>query len=45
MTDTLVMQRIESNLSRLRLGRINQILAQALQSADNKSQSYLSFLD
>lgn len=45
MTDTLVMQRIESNLNRLRLGQINQILDQAIQSADRKSQSYLSFLD
>ncbi|MBR9980601.1 MAG: IS21-like element helper ATPase IstB [Desulfatitalea sp.] len=39
------MQRIESNLSRLRLGRINQVLAQVVQTADKKSQSYLSFLD
>jgi DNA replication protein DnaC len=45
MTDTLVMQRIESNLSRLRLGRINQVLAQVVQTADKKSKSYLSFLD
>jgi DNA replication protein DnaC len=45
MTDTLVMQRIESNLSRLRLGRINQVLAQVVQTADKKSKSYLGFLD
>jgi DNA replication protein DnaC len=45
MTDTLVMQRIESNLGRLRLGRIHQILDQVLQAADRKSQSYLGFLD
>ncbi len=45
MTDTLVMQRIESNLIRLRLGRIIQILDQVIKSADRKSKSYLSFLD
>jgi DNA replication protein DnaC len=45
MTDTLVMQRIESNLVRLRLGRINQILDQVAKTADRKGDSYLCFLD
>ena len=45
MSDTLVMQRIESNLIRLRLGKIEQILDQVIKTAESKSKSYLSFLD
>jgi DNA replication protein DnaC len=45
MTDTFIMQRIESNLSRLRLGRIIQVLDQLVQAADQKNKSYLGFLD
>jgi DNA replication protein DnaC len=45
MSDSLVMQRIESNLSRLRLGKIGQILDQVIKTAEDKSKSYLSFLD
>jgi DNA replication protein DnaC len=45
MTDTLVMQRIESNLIRLRLARIGNILEQVIKTAERKGKSYLSFLD
>ena len=45
MTDTLVAERIEANLSRLRLPRIREILDQIIHSAENKGQSYLGFLD
>lgn len=42
MNDSLVMQRIESNLSRLRLGKKGQILDQVIKTAEDKSKSYLS---
>jgi DNA replication protein DnaC len=45
MTDTLVTDRIEANLTRLRLPRIREVLDQIIQSAEQKKQSYLSFLD
>ena len=45
MTDTLVWDRIEANLTRLRLSRIREILAQVIQSAEDHSKSYLSFFD
>lgn len=45
MTDTLVMQRIKSNLARLRLPTIGQILDQVIKAAESKGKSYLSFLD
>ena len=45
MTDTLVTERIEANLTRLRLPRIREILDRIIESAEQKSQSYLSFLD
>lgn len=45
MTDTLIMQRIESNLVRLRMPRIGQILDQVIKAAERKGKSYLSFLD
>jgi DNA replication protein DnaC len=45
MRESLVSQRIESNLSRLRLGKISQILDQVTKAAEDKSKSYLTFLD
>jgi DNA replication protein DnaC len=45
MSDTLVMERIDSNLSRLKLPRIREILAQVCSTAEEQSKSYLSFLD
>jgi DNA replication protein DnaC len=45
MSDTLVVDRIESNLSRLRLSRIRETLQQVINAAEDKGKSYLSFLD
>jgi len=45
MTDTLVLERIESNLSRLRLPRIREILEGVMKAAEDQGKSYLSFLD
>lgn len=45
MTDTLVTERIEANLTRLRLPRIREILDQTITSAEDKGLSYLGFLD
>ena len=45
MSDTLVLERIESNLSRLRLPRIREILQGVIKGAEDKGKSYLSFLD
>ena len=45
MSDTLVMDRIESNLIRLRLSQIKEILERVIKSAEEQSKSYLSFLD
>jgi len=45
MTDTLILERIESNLSRLRLPRIREILQGVMQAAEDQGKSYLSFLD
>ena len=45
MSDTLVLDRIESNLTRLRLPRIREILQGVIRSAEEQGKSYLSFLD
>ena len=45
MTDTLVVDRIESNLTRLRLPRIREILEAVLNASEKKDASYLNFLD
>jgi len=45
MSDTLVVDRIESNLSRLRLPRIREILQGVIKRAEDQGKSYLSFLD
>ena len=45
MTDTLVVDRIESNLTRLRLPRIKEILEAVLSASEKKDASYLNFLD
>jgi DNA replication protein DnaC len=45
MSDTLVLERIESNLTRLRLPRIREILQGVIKSAEDQGKSYLSFLD
>jgi len=45
MSDTLVMDRIESNLIRLRLPRINEIIGSLAKVAEDQGKSYLTFLD
>ena len=45
MSDTLVLDRIESNLTRLRLPKIREILKHVLQTAETQDKSHLSFLD
>ncbi len=45
MKDTLVMDRIESNLVRLKLSRIYEILGSLAKTAEEQGKSYLSFLD
>ncbi len=45
MSNTLVLNRIESNLTRLRLPKIREILEPVLKTAENQDKSYLSFLD
>ena len=45
MSDTLVLERIESNLSRLRLPRIREILQGVIKQAEDQGKSHLSFLD
>lgn len=45
MRDSLVMDRIESNLVRLKLSRIYEILSSLAKTAEEQGKSYLSFLD
>ncbi len=45
MNETLLVDRIQSSLTRLRLSRMGAILVQATKTAEEKSASYLSFLD
>jgi DNA replication protein DnaC len=45
MSDTLVMDRIESNLVRLKLSRISNILRDLAKTAQDQGKSYLTFLD
>ena len=45
MSNTLVLDRIESNLTRLRLPRIREILEGVLKAAESQDKSHLSFLD
>jgi DNA replication protein DnaC len=45
MSNTLVADRIESNLTRLRLPRIREILESVLNAAEKQDKSHLSFLD
>lgn len=45
MSNSLILERVEVNLTRLRLPRIAQILQPAIKTAEEQSKSYLSFLD
>jgi len=45
MSDTLILDRIQNSLIRLRLPRMGEILESVMQAAQEKQKSYLSFLD
>jgi len=45
MNNSLILERVEANLTRLRLPRIGQILQPVIKTAEENSQSYLTFLD
>jgi DNA replication protein DnaC len=45
MSNTLVLDRIESNLTRLRLPKIKEILGNVINAAEKQDKSHLSFLD
>ncbi len=45
MSESLVLDRIQSNLTRLRLPRIGEILSETAAAFERKRSSYLSFLD
>jgi len=45
MSDTLVMDRIESNLDRLKMTRISEIIGSLVKTAEEQGKSYLSFID
>jgi len=42
---TLVLDRIQSSLSRLKLSRVGDILAQTIKTSEEEGKSYLSFLE
>jgi len=45
MSDTLVLERLQSNLSRLRLPRVGSLLPEMVTAAQEQNKSYLTFLD
>jgi hypothetical protein len=45
MSEVMVLERIESNLTRLRLSRIREILGSVMKTAEAQGKSYLSFLN
>lgn len=45
MSETLVLDRIQTSLTRLRLPRMGEILESVMQTSQEKQKSYLSFLD
>lgn len=45
MAESLILERVESNLTRLRLSRSIEVLGELLQTAQTQSKSYLAFLD
>jgi DNA replication protein DnaC len=45
MSDTLVLERLQSNLSRLRLPRVGSLLPEMVTAAQEQNKSYLAFLD
>lgn len=45
MADTMILDRVESNLTRLKLPRIREILKQMIRAAEDQGRSFLSLLD
>jgi len=45
MSESLVMERLQANLSRLRLGRASAVLSDIASAAQQQSKSHLDFLD
>ena len=45
MSDVLILDRIQTSLTRLRLPRMGEILEGVMQAAQVGGKSYLSFLD
>ena len=45
MADTMILERVEANLTRLRLPGIREILSQMIKAAEAQGQSFLSLLD
>jgi len=45
MSNSLILERMEANLTRLRLPRISQILQSVIKTAEEQSKSHLAFLD
>jgi len=45
MSDTLILERIQANLKRLRLARIAQVLEDIVKEAQEQGKSYLAFFD
>jgi DNA replication protein DnaC len=45
MSDTLVLDRIQTSLTRLRLSRMGEILENVMQASEEGGKSYLTFLD
>jgi len=45
MSDTLILERLQSNLSRLHLPRVGALLPEMVSSAQAQGKSYLGFLD
>jgi len=43
MSDSLILERVEANLTRLRLPRISQILQPVIKTAEEKRESHLAF--
>ena len=45
MADIMILERVESNLTRLRLPRVREILSQMIKAAEDQGKSFLSLLD
>lgn len=45
MSNSLILERMDTNLTRLRLPRISQILQSVIKTAEEQSKSHLAFLD